>query len=63
MALIMTMLENKSKVTLLKGKVHKGILCDNDRCITHTEHYLPMSFTGDGTTLVCEYCDERKLVQ
>lgn len=62
MALIMTMLENKSKITLLKGKTHKGVCCDNPKCITNSEAYLPKSFKGDGTTIICEYCDERKLL-
>lgn len=62
MALIITMLENRSKVSLLKGKVHKRVCCDNPRCITNSEPYLPKSFIGDGTIVVCEYCDERKLI-
>lgn len=62
MALIMTMLENKSKTTLLRGHVHNGVYCNNPKCITQTERYLPMSFIGEGSTVVCEYCDERKLM-
>ncbi|MGN1411552.1 MAG: aspartate carbamoyltransferase [Oscillospiraceae bacterium] len=62
MALIITMLENRSRVTLLRGKIHKGVHCDNPKCITNSEYYLPKSFIGDGTTVVCEYCDERKLL-
>ena len=29
----------------------------------NTEQYLPHYFTGKGTTLICEYCDERTLVE
>lgn len=63
MALIMTMLENQTPARLLHGKVHKGVACSNPRCITATEHYLPKSFRGEGTTLECEYCDERLLLE
>lgn len=63
MALIMTMLENQNPSRLLKGKVHKGVCCKNPSCITQQEHYLPKSFRGEGTTLECEYCDERLLLE
>jgi len=63
MALIITMLENRSKVTLLKGITHNGVECDNPKCITQSEKYLPMNFFGAGTTVICEYCDERKLLE
>lgn len=63
MALIMTMLENQNPSRLLKGKVHKGVCCKNPSCITQQEHYLPKSFRGNGTTLECEYCDERLLLE
>lgn len=62
MALIMTMLENRSNMQLLKGNVHVGVRCKNPKCITQTEGYLPKSFIGKGTTVVCEYCDERMLL-
>ena len=61
MALILTILKNESPAVLLKGKVHKGVCCRNERCITQTEKYLPRSFRGSGDTLECEYCDERLL--
>ena len=63
MALIMTMLENQNPSRLLKGKVHKGVCCKNPSCITQQEHYLPKNFRGEGTTLECEYCDERLLLE
>ena len=64
MALIMTILSEKRKSETLKGKVYNGVKCDNPRCITNHEHYLPKSFryAGDETLLECEYCDERKLI-
>lgn len=64
MALILTILgEAKNSVTL-KGKVYTGVRCDNPKCITNHEEYLPKSFRsgGDETLLECEYCDERKLL-
>ncbi|MBQ7003266.1 MAG: aspartate carbamoyltransferase [Oscillospiraceae bacterium] len=63
MALILTMLQSKAKTELLAGEVHKGVSCPNPKCITHAETYLPKSFAGKGTTLVCEYCDERILLK
>ena len=62
MALILTMLQSTAATQLLTGSVHPGAVCRNPKCITHQEAYLPRSFTGTGTTLVCEYCDERLLL-
>lgn len=62
MALIITMIKNQSKTILLKGHTHKSLQCSNPKCITHLEHYLPKSFIGEGTTVICEYCDERNLI-
>ncbi|MCR5717411.1 MAG: aspartate carbamoyltransferase [Oscillospiraceae bacterium] len=62
MALILTMLQSNQKTELLSGSAHKGICCRNPKCITNQEEYLPRSFTGKGTTLTCEYCDERLLL-
>ncbi len=62
MALILTMLQNQSDTILLRGETHRGVSCQNQACITHHESYLPKSFLGKGTTLVCEYCDERMLL-
>lgn len=62
MALIMTMIKNQSKTVLLKGRTHKSLQCNNLKCITQSEHYLPKSFIGEGTTVICEYCDERNLI-
>ena len=63
MALILTLLQSTRKTELLKGKEHMGIVCDNEKCITHAEPYLPKSFTGRDTLLVCEYCDHRLLLR
>lgn len=63
MALILTMLQSTRKTELLVGQTHPGIACQNDKCITARETYLPRSFTGTGTTLTCEYCDERLLMK
>lgn len=62
MALIITMLENQSPSTLLTGSVRKNVCCNNPKCITQTEKYLPMSFRGNGDIVECEYCDERILI-
>ena len=64
MALIMTMLKNQAPSELLKGRVYNGVRCDNPKCITNYEGYLPKSFrsSGDNTLLECEFCDERKLI-
>jgi aspartate carbamoyltransferase catalytic subunit len=63
MALILTLLQSTRKTELLKGKEHMGIVCENEKCITHAEPYLPKSFTGRDTLLVCEYCDHRLLLR
>lgn len=65
MALILTMLKNKSPFEILKGKTFSNVRCDNAKCITNHEEYLPKSFKpcgGDDTLIECEYCDERKLI-
>lgn len=65
MALILTMLRNKVPFELLKGRPINNVKCDNSKCITNHEEYLPKSFRncgGDKTLIECEYCDERKLI-
>ena len=63
------MLQSTIKTELLAGQVHKGIACKNPKCVAspenkeNYEYYLPKSFTGTGTTLTCEYCDERLLLE
>lgn len=63
MALIMTILDQNRPSKLLVGKTHPGVQCQNPACITRTEPGLPHSFRGEGTTLECEYCDERLLLE
>ena len=63
MALILTVLEGQAHIPLVKGREHRHTLCSNPNCITHKEKYLPHYFIGDGTTLICEYCDERTLAE
>ncbi len=64
MALILTILRDKKPSETLKGRVYNKVCCDNPKCITNHELYLPKSFlsSGDETLLECEYCDERKLI-
>lgn len=62
MALILTMLEEKDKsVPLLTGDIYPTIKCNNPKCVTNSEYYLPKSFTGKNDTLVCEFCDRKIL--
>lgn len=64
MALILTIINGwGTPLPVMKGKIHQHIECSNPKCITHQERYLPHWFRGEGTTLVCEYCDERTLVE
>ena len=64
MALILTILRDKKGSETLRGKVYAAVKCDNPKCITNHEEYLPKSFRAsrDETLLECEYCDERKLI-
>ena len=62
MALVLTMIENKDTVQLLKGSILNDTTCTNPRCITHSEKYLPKSFIKSGDIAECEFCDERILL-
>ena len=62
MALVLTMIENKDTVQLLKGSILNDTTCTNPRCITHSEKYLPKSFIKSGDIAECEFCDERVLL-
>lgn len=60
MALILTMLETGiSTNPLLEGGEINGLKCDNPRCVTQTEKYLPKSFKDGGNHFECEFCDNR----
>lgn len=64
MALILSILNGEDEpVPLITGNEHKYQKCSNPNCITNYETYLPHYFRGEGTTLECEYCDERTLVE
>ena len=64
MALILTILHNDGKpAPLTCGKIYNGLSCSNPKCITHQETYLPKYFHGNGDTVICEYCDERTLIE
>lgn len=63
MALILTTLNSEpSAKPVLSGVIHKNVCCSNVKCVTHTEEYLPHSFRKFGDILICEYCDERILL-
>ncbi|MBP0962219.1 MAG: aspartate carbamoyltransferase, partial [Oscillospiraceae bacterium] len=62
MAHVLTMIENKDTVQLLKGSILNDTTCTNPRCITHSEKYLPKSFIKSGDIAECEFCDERVLL-
>lgn len=56
MALILTLMDVRSKDTILKGDPTTHV-CTNPRCVTQTETYLKKSAVTDGQTVYCEYCD------
>lgn len=63
MALIYTILQNPFRCAApVPESTHRLHTCSNQRCITHSELYLPRLFSGQGDMLVCQYCDERTLV-
>ena len=64
MALILTILRNDGNpAPLTYGKVYNGVKCSNPKCITNQETYLPKYFRGNGDTVICDYCDERTLLE
>ncbi|MBQ9375939.1 MAG: aspartate carbamoyltransferase, partial [Ruminococcus sp.] len=64
MALILTILRNDGKpAPLTYGKVYNNLECSNPKCITNHETYLPKYFRGKGDTVICDYCDERTLIE
>ncbi len=62
MALILEMLKKKSGEVPPKVHGTHTACCQNPRCITQTEGYLPHLFREGGGMLVCQYCDERNLI-
>lgn len=57
MALIIKMLEGRHYVLPDKVLDTHDIKCDNLRCITQTEMYLPKIFNESDGKLFCRYCD------
>ncbi|MGN0634486.1 MAG: aspartate carbamoyltransferase [Oscillospiraceae bacterium] len=63
MAIILTVIRsNGTPAQLIKGREHKNVKCQNPRCITNREYYLPHFFEGSSDILTCEYCDQRTLI-
>lgn len=61
MALIMLMLEKP--LTNDEPLTHTHVQrCQNPKCITSTENYLPHAFGDQGDMLICKYCDSRMLI-
>lgn len=61
MALMMKMLEGTVKQLGVQPHCEKTA-CANPNCITHQELYLPHTFRKNGDILVCDYCEERTLL-
>lgn len=61
MALILHMLDGSRKQLDPRPESNHDLTCDNPRCITHAEPYLPKLFKQAGAGLVCEYCDHEKV--
>ncbi len=62
MALILLMLQAPSvqkSETPASTHLHR---CNNPRCITSTEPYLPYIFKDNGDMLICNYCENRMLI-
>jgi aspartate carbamoyltransferase catalytic subunit len=60
MALILHILRNKTDSHTLNAEITKHE-CDNPRCITKKEKYLPKLFSVSGDIIECVYCDNRIL--
>ncbi len=61
MALIMYCLSHNGKKQEKKSLLLNEI-CDNAKCITQTEKYLPKKFEKNGDMIICQYCSQRKLI-
>lgn len=62
MALILLMLENGNRPTVPVTVCTHPHKCNNPRCITKDEPYLPDAFTETGDMLICNYCEQRILI-
>jgi aspartate carbamoyltransferase catalytic subunit len=56
MALILEILKNRYPSVLLSGE-HSEHICENPKCVTNRESYLPRSFREENKNLICEYCE------
>ncbi|MDR0987347.1 MAG: aspartate carbamoyltransferase [Ruminococcus sp.] len=56
MALIIEILKNEYPTKLLSGEFSDKI-CENEKCVTTKEKYLPQSFSRKGDTIFCDYCE------
>ncbi|MBC8570872.1 aspartate carbamoyltransferase [Zongyangia hominis] len=61
MSLIIHMLDEKNHYPVQFGKSYRA-KCQNPRCVTQQERYLPSTFTDCGDMLICDYCDGRTLI-
>lgn len=57
MALIIHMLQNDNKRGIPLSDTYEGVSCQNPRCVTQTESYLPKTFARMGQKLVCDFCE------
>lgn len=63
MALIMTMLKDVDRTPMPRKFDTHNVRCQNPRCITQHEKYLPKRFhKAGGDMLLCRYCDDRTLI-
>ncbi len=63
MALIIKLLETSQKEFPSRVMSTHPFRCNNPRCITSTEKYLPNVFReAGGDMLICKYCDGRRLI-
>lgn len=60
MALILHMLDGSKKQLDPRPESNADRCCENPRCITRTEGYLPRLFKKTDDGLCCEYCDARQ---
>jgi aspartate carbamoyltransferase catalytic subunit len=58
MALILHTLENRFPQKLLCGELSDKFICNNPKCVTITEGYLPKTFVKNENGCVCEYCEQ-----
>lgn len=62
MALILMLLDGSIPPAPATTANLGSFVCQNDRCITHTEKYLPHLYTGTSDMLECRYCSGRILI-